>query len=143
MLNRTDGNMLATEQQSFTQHEIIVPTTETMKQKHILRMFVTANKPILFVGSTGTGKTIAVSQFLKELQKDKFDALTICFSAKSSANDTQKQIEEKLVLRKRRHLGPANNKRMAVFIDDLNMPTVEKEGAQPPIELLRQWIDHR
>lgn len=59
-----------------------------MKQKHILRMFVNANKPILFVGSTGTGKTIAVSQFLKELQKDKFDALTICFSAKSSANHT-------------------------------------------------------
>lgn len=117
-------------------------TIDTIRYSYIQEYCIKHKIPTLFCGPTGTGKSVYIQDvLLKRLPKEEFDTIEIGFSAQTHCNQVQDIIDNSLKQRRRGVFGPAHPKRGVIFIDDLNMPKVETYGAQPPIEILRQFMD--
>lgn len=122
--------------------EMVIPTIDTVRYGYLVNLLATNNKHILCVGETGTGKTLIVtSKMMTDLPKE-YIPIFMTFSARTSANQTQDQIDARMEKRRKGVFGPPNGKKYIFFIDDLNMPQREKYFAQPPIEVVRQWMDY-
>ena len=137
MPNRTEFKV--NEEQKF--NELVIPTPDTLKMSWLISMVVPIKKHLLFTGPTGTGKTLTIiSTLMANYENDMYSFVKMSMTAQTTANFTQEIIEKKLQ-KSYRKFSPHGGKKGVIFVDDLNMPQKEKYGAQPPIELLRQWMD--
>lgn len=122
--------------------ELIVPTKDSICYTYLLDILVRNNKHVMMTGPTGTGKTVNIQGHLQNGLPDKYVPIPISFSAQTSANQTQDLIDSKTEKRRKGVYGPSAGKEFIIFVDDVNMPMKEEYGAQPPIEILRQWFDN-
>jgi len=121
---------------------MLVPTVDTLRYAYLLERSLEVAKPMLFTGHSGVGKSVVIADLINRMvDGGGWASLPISFSAQTSARRTQESIESKLDKRKKTLLGPPPGKRMIMFVDDVNMPTLEEYGAAPPVELLRQFLD--
>eukprot|EP00392_Amoebophrya_sp_AT5.2_P006221 g6231.t1 len=122
--------------------KIVVPTTDSIRMMFTASRLLENERHVLIPGNTGTGKSILMAQYLQKNAPDYMQSVFINFSAQTQVNQFQDLIDSKLEKRRRGVYGPSAGKKLVLFVDDLNMPQKEFYGAQPPIELIRMWMDH-
>jgi len=130
--------------------DIVVTTVDKIRYSYIQEYCIYQKIPTLFVGPTGTGKSVYIQNvLLNQLPRDQFMTIEIGFSAQTHCNQVQDIVDMKLDKIRMGIFGPRLGMRCVVFVDDLNMPKKEQFGAQPPIEILRQfmsqggWYDYK
>nr|XP_040043942.1 dynein heavy chain 2, axonemal isoform X1 [Gasterosteus aculeatus aculeatus] len=122
-------------------YKIIVPTVDTVRYNFLVMALVLGQYPVLLTGPVGTGKTSVAQSVLQGLDK-KWASLTVNMSSQTTTNNIQTIVESRVEKRFKGVFVPPGGKRLLWFLDDLNMPAHDLFGSQPPLELLRLWIDY-
>ncbi|KAH8250122.1 hypothetical protein KR026_005577 [Drosophila bipectinata] len=121
--------------------EILVPTVDNTRTNRVLALMSEIKRPVLLVGEAGTSKTATIMQYLRNLNPNVNVILNINFSSRTSSLDVQRTLEAAVEKRTKDTYGPPMGKRIACFIDDMNMPQVDDYGTQQPIALLKLFFE--
>lgn len=121
---------------------ILVPTVDTRRFSWLLGQMVSNKWPAMFVGESGTAKSVIIQSYLNSLPVDNYVKLNINFSSRTTSSDLQKTLEDNIDKKSGRNFGPKiPGKKLVVFIDDIHMPIVDIYGTQQPIALLKLLLD--
>ena len=126
---------------------LLIPTMDTMRAEYLLATIAgcgktrTCFRSSVLLGSSGTAKTSTVQMYLSKLSVHQFSTKRINLSSATTPLRLQKSIEVELERKTGKTFCPPGGKRLALFIDDLSMPLVNKWGDQVTLELLRQLVE--
>lgn len=125
-------------------NQVIVPTVDTTRYAWLLNVLIKRDNPVMFCGESGSAKTVTVQSAFKQLSDDEYAYLNINFSSKTSSLDFQNIIEENIEKKTIVNYGPRTvGKQLIMFIDDLNMPTIDRYGTQAPNALLKFLVENK
>ena len=122
---------------------IIVPTVDIVRVRAVVELSIDGNRPVMFIGVSGTGKTTLSKDYLSSINQEEKQFNTINFNNYTDSLSLQRFIEAHVEKKMGREYGPPSGKKLLIFfIDDLNMPFVDKYGTQSPIALIIQLLNY-
>ncbi|KAM6297472.1 dynein axonemal heavy chain 17 [Aegotheles albertisi] len=120
----------------------MVHTAETIRIRYFMDLLMEKQRPVMLVGNAGTGKSVLMRDKLEALNADKYLVQFVPFNFYTTSAMLQAVLEKPLEKKSGRNYGPPGTKRLVYFIDDMNMPEVDKYGTVAPHTLIRQHMDH-
>ena len=130
---------------------LFIPTVDSARIDFLLKSYFMQQKPVLLFGDLGTAKTVSIEHFLSSMNKikelpdcDSLASKKVSFSYATTPRLFYEAIEE--IIEKRigsRAYGPKRDKKLVLFVDDLNMPEINEWGDQITNEIVREVISDR
>uniref|UniRef100_A0A8C8WRI9 Dynein axonemal heavy chain 17 n=1 Tax=Panthera leo TaxID=9689 RepID=A0A8C8WRI9_PANLE len=120
----------------------LVHTTETTRIRYFMDLLMEKSWPVMLVGNAGTGKSVLMGDKLESLNTDDYLVQAVPFNFYTTSAMLQGVLEKPLEKKSGRNYGPPGTKKLIYFIDDMNMPEVDKYGTVAPHTLIRQHMDH-
>lgn len=128
--------------QTMNMSQITVPTAESCSVTYWMDALVSACRPVMLAGSAGTGKTQQVIGLLKQADPAEQLYNVINFNFYTTSAVLQNTMRLPLEKKTGTNFGPPGNARLVYFVDDLNLPEVDKYMTQSAIALLRQQMEY-
>ncbi|KAH8055046.1 hypothetical protein JL722_8468 [Aureococcus anophagefferens] len=122
--------------------DVTVPTGESASVSFWLKLLVDGHHCAMLAGPSGTGKTQLINGQLKALNPEQTLFQTINMNFYSSGLVLQANLEVSLQKKTGSLYGPPGACHMVYFIDDLNLPELDKYNTQSAIALVRQHLDY-
>jgi len=122
--------------------EVTVPTSETVAMTYIMRSLIEEHHSIMLIGLAGCGKTQSCLGLLKNLPTDIFMFYGVNMSYYTDSTLLQAMMENPLEKKAGKLYAPPGKLQLVYFVDDLNMPALDKYNTQSAIELMKQKQDY-
>ena len=106
--------------------QVTVPTQETCSVTYWMELFVSERRPVMLAGPAGTGKTQMVNGMLAKQDPDVRISTTINFNFYTTSAVLLTTMVIPLEKKTGVNFGPPGQKKLIYFIDDINLPEVDK-----------------
>ncbi|XP_041519985.1 dynein heavy chain 9, axonemal [Microtus oregoni] len=120
----------------------LVHTSETIRVCYFMERLMERQRPVMLVGSAGSGKSVLVGAKLASLDPEKYLVKNVPFNYYTTSAMLQAVLEKPLEKKAGRNYGPPGNRKLIYFIDDMNMPEVDAYGTVQPHTVIRQHLDY-